>query len=300
MLYERHRKMFLFLASFVQDKGRVPNYGSNDGSYLFPLSDYQDYRPSINFASAVNTQELLFKGSTQIVDFFGIEAKYKEPVKPLECNYPNGGYYQLKKGDLYCFIRCHTYNTRPAHSDALHLDIWIKGENIFCDSGTYSYNTDQEVRKKFMSIFGHNTVVVDDEDYLKPVLRFGTTNWPKGKVLFISDNEFCGEHYGYRNTSGIIHRRQVTLSDDCITVTDSISGINKMTSVSQNWHTEFSVLCENSHKFLVNNLLVTSNLPGIVKPSTISKYYCSHSDAQLLSFNTLTDKDLIIETKILK
>ena len=35
--------------------GRVPNYGSNDGALLFPLSacDYLDYRPALNALSVV-------------------------------------------------------------------------------------------------------------------------------------------------------------------------------------------------------------------------------------------------------
>ncbi len=34
------------------------------------------------------------------------------------------------------------FKTRPAQMDQLHVDLWHKGINVLCDSGTYSYATE--------------------------------------------------------------------------------------------------------------------------------------------------------------
>ena len=298
VIFERHKKMYQFLASFVFPDGRVANYGPNDGAYLFPLSEYQDYRPSLNFAGAVNSGELLFAENTSIVDFFGIKAKIK--VKPFIRRkiFNDGGYYQLFNKSYYCFVRCHNYKTRPSHSDALHLDIWVKGKNIFCDTGSFSYNTDKITKEHFTGIFGHNTININNEDYMKSVFNFGRTNWPDAKVIAVTDNEFHGANFGYRKIFGITHQRNLIINDKMIVIKDILEGINKATLISQQWHTEFPVYSENGRRFFVEDIEITSNIEGKIRPSKVSRYYNSYKNANLLVFCKETSTDLVIETRM--
>ncbi|MBC7343724.1 MAG: alginate lyase family protein, partial [Clostridia bacterium] len=63
-LRKRLQQLVSFLVS-VQDArtGRVPNYGSNDGALVFPLSscDYLDYRPALNALNLALTGKKLYE-----------------------------------------------------------------------------------------------------------------------------------------------------------------------------------------------------------------------------------------------
>src|SRR5690606_19523433 len=50
-VYSKAYKSLDFLYQCLQEEnGLLPNYGSNDGAWFFPLSDtdYRDYRPQLN------------------------------------------------------------------------------------------------------------------------------------------------------------------------------------------------------------------------------------------------------------
>lgn len=299
VIYEKHQKLTNFLASFVMPDGTVPNYGANDGAMLFTISDYRDFRTSLNFASMVNNETKLFDSNFELCDFFGLEFHPAKRRPIYKGSYPGSGYYILQNEKITCFIRCHNYKSRPGHSDALHLDIWVNGKNIFCDTGSYSYNTSKENKLHFSGIFGHNTIVIDNEDYMKSVFNFGKTNWPKGKVFDYGNNKFSGEHYGYRKGKGIIHRRNIKLEDSSLIVVDNIYGIKKSTIVSQNWHTEYPVNEINTNEFEVANVLIKSNLHGEIRTSKVSRYYNRYSEAKQIIFQEEVDKDITIETIIL-
>ncbi len=299
IIYDKHKSLTNFLASFVMPDGTVPNYGANDGALLFPISDYRDFRTSLNFASLVNNGAKLFDTNFELCDFFGLEYKKAKLKTIYKESYPESGYYTILNEKITCFTRCHNYKTRPGHSDTLHLDLWVDGKNIFCDTGSYSYNTSKENKLHFSGILGHNTIVIDNEDYMKSVFNFGKTNWPKGKVIDYGNNKFSGEHYGYRKGKGIIHRRNIKLEDRSLIVVDTICGITKNTIVSQNWHTEFPVKMLNSNEFEVRNVRIKSNLSGDVKTSKVSRYYNSYSEAKQIIFQEEVLKDITIETKIL-
>lgn len=298
-ILDKHKKLTLFLASFVAPDGSVPNYGPNDGAHLFPISEYRDFRESLNFASAINDGKRLFESNYALCEFFGINSidLLLKNVKPT--NFEQSGFYRLHNNIFDCFIRCHTYKTRPSHSDALHLDISINGKNVFCDTGSYSYNTTKENKKHFSGIFGHNTVIIDDEDYMKPVFNFGKSNWPVGLVNEFSDAHFDGEHLGYIKSKNIKHRRAIQLLDDTLIVKDFLTGINKKTKLKQVWHTEFTELHKKDESYVIGNLEIQSNISGKIEPSKVSRYYNSYTDARQLVYIAEVENDFIIETKFI-
>ena len=154
-----HKKLYTCLNSFTQENGYLPNYGSND-AYLFPIGDYnyRDYRQSFNFASVVNQGVLLFDSTLKnIVDLFNLTYSEKPIFVDKDVSFEVGGYYILKNERIFIFIRCPNYKDRPAQNDVFHMDIWIDGENIFSDAGSYSYNTDKAIKKEFIGMTGHNT-----------------------------------------------------------------------------------------------------------------------------------------------
>jgi hypothetical protein len=59
-------------------------------------------------------------------------------------HYPTGGYSITHDHDTLTFVRCGAYKDRPFQADNLHLDIWVNGQNLLRDAGSYKYNTDDK------------------------------------------------------------------------------------------------------------------------------------------------------------
>lgn len=249
LLIERLGKLLDFLWA-VQDvqTGRVPNYGSNDGALIFPLSscDYLDYRPALNALSMTLNRRRLYPPGTwdeEAVWFCGPEAIETPEVTSRDSRgkglkklndssivrasqgFPSGGYYVLRGAGAFGMVRCGRYRHRPSQADMLHLDVWYDGINVLVDPGTFSYNLPPAWSGYFVGTSSHNTVTVDGRDQMRKGDRFIWTNWVDGKPRrFEADGThalFVGEHSGYLP---VIHRRLVALNNDVWIVVDDLFG----------------------------------------------------------------------------
>ena len=246
-LQERLRGLLRFLRSIQDERtGRVPNYGSNDGALIFPLSscDYLDYRPSLNALGMTLDGERLYEPGPcdeEAEWFCGLEIRKvgsgtgftgdvpgdSPAVKTGELGtvFPVGGYYVLRGRDSFAMIRCGRYRHRPSQADMLHLDLWYNGYNVLIDPGTYSYNPRRGWVNYFAGTSSHNTVTVDGRDQMKKGGRFLWSDWVQGKVLEFGLRGpalvFIGEHSGY---SPVIHRRFVAQRDDAFLIIDDLFG----------------------------------------------------------------------------
>lgn len=300
-LKQRHLKMIEFLNSFVQENGWLPNYGSNDGANLFPLTgdDYRDFRSSLNLASVVNSGYSLFEGHKKFVEFFALEDKgLKEVEKKIE--FSDGGYYILKNKNLFSFIRCHSYKDRPASNDMFHLDVWSGGKNIFCDAGSYSYNTDKKFKNNFIGVVGHNTIMINNSNQMAQVLNFGYSNWTKAKCIGFSKNHFVGENYAYKKEFEIVHQRDLKLEDDKIIIIDNIKNIKENTNIKQIWNTKFEVEVIDEYTLKVDEFIISSNIKYKLETSYISDYYNSCIDGTRIVFETDIAENFEIKTLIEK
>jgi len=255
-LNERFRKLLRFLWNLQdEDTGRLPNYGSNDGALVFPLSscDYLDYRPSLNAVSVVLDGRSIYGAglwAEEAVWFCGPRAciendssiDMQRPVvtitreKPTGVAFPEGGYYSLRSQDLVAMIRCGEHHDRPSQADMLHLDVWYKGHNVLVDPGTYSYNPGQGWSTYFVGTQSHNTVAVDGRDQMKRGSRFLWIDWVHGKTLEFGPKGsafvFMGEHHGY---DPVVHRRFVALQEDTLVVVDHLFGDTKKHEFTLHW-----------------------------------------------------------------
>jgi hypothetical protein len=254
----------------VQDEvtGRVPNYGANDGALILPLNscDYLDYRPVIQNCWYLLKREKLYENGPWDEDavwLFGDEitklpAIHKERTST---RFACGGYYTIRLGNSWSMSRCHSYRDRVGHIDLLHLDLWADGINLLRDSGSYKYFAPDEPQLElyFMSIWSHNTVIVDDDCPLGPVSRFLYLPRPGAKLLSFEvgedHTEWKGEHLGYaRFPWRVIHSREVLARQGRWEIIDRLTGQGRH-KAELRWHLPDEVKLVHRDRCLVRLML---------------------------------------------
>ncbi len=208
------------------ETGQMPLYGSNDGALVLPLNncDFNDYRPLLQLGWYLTKGELLFESGAWDEDVFWLCSAYplssrstpegsRERVGvrgTAQSSFPQGGVYLLRGADSKAVIRCTDFRARPSHADQLHVDLWIRGQNIACDAGTYLYSGEGMWHNGLARTSAHNTVIVDGKDQMRMISRFTWTDWAKGRVLRHDEKLWQGEHDGYtRLPDPVTHRRTV-------------------------------------------------------------------------------------------
>ncbi|MGI9499745.1 MAG: heparinase II/III domain-containing protein, partial [Geminicoccaceae bacterium] len=199
------------------ETGDGPNVGSNDGARLFALSDsdYRDFRPSVQFAMKLFEDQVPYpegKHDQQLI-CLGLAP---EPRRPLERSsrvmadggfvlmiphpgesVPRGGHASpnddvppggsvpregsVSRGDnvskTWASVRFPSFAFRPAHADALHVDLWVEGVNLLRDSGSFSYNPAPGASPDLRATAAHNTIEFDDRDQMPRLGRFLFGSW---------------------------------------------------------------------------------------------------------------------------
>ena len=197
---------------------------------VLPLNncDFTDYRPLLQLGSYITKKELLFEPGPWDEDIYWLygnsplsqreRARVREKSQP---SFPDGGTYILPDKNSKAILRCTDFRARPSHADQLHMDLWIHGQNIACDAGTYLYSGEGIWRNGLAHTSAHNTVTVDGQDQMTMVSRFTWTNWSKGRVFKHDKHIWQGEHDGYKPAT---HRRTIlSLDDDRWLVIDNLT-----------------------------------------------------------------------------
>jgi asparagine synthase (glutamine-hydrolysing) len=233
-----------FLYQWIDpETGQMPLYGSNDSALLLPLNncDFTDYRPLLQLGSYLTKKKFLFEPGPWDEDVFwfcdwDFPAKSaKDSKRNLSLSnlgvlrgesFPDGGVYLLRSTNGKAIIYCRDFRSRPSHADQLHVDLWLVGQNIACDAGTYLYSGKGVWRNGLAKTSVHNTVTVDHQDQMKIVSRFTWTDWSKGKVLRHDEKTWQGEHNGYKRLVDPIHHKRTvsSLGEDRWLIVDYLTG----------------------------------------------------------------------------
>ena len=295
VVYERAEKSLNFL-DVCSDTvtGKLPNYGSNDGALFFKLTN-DNYR---NYRSQLDDLRVVLKGYTNYNSkscfWYGIKPINKMPNHIPELNkFEDSGYYIIQEGNTKTFIRCGSYKDRPYQSDNLHLDIWIDGNNILRDNGTYKYNTEKEFIDYFNGSEGHNTVSIDGENQMLKGGRFIWYYWVKKSIATLKKENsyfiFLGRIKAFKQLkNNIFHQRKVTkiIGKNEWIIEDEIYGLNEKINY-QYWH--FS-------KEFIKNLSISSvninnkKLQPLIEEKWHSSYYGIKEKSIRLLFKTKTNK----------
>jgi len=248
VVYERaHASLNLLVNCQDQTSGRLPNYGSNDGSLFFNWNDasFRDFRPALDSLHFLLTGRSLYKHSYEDRVWFGIDRGIMN-LKPLTLNngtqsFPKAGIFTFRKNDVLIFINCVTYKVRPLQADNLHLDLWYKGENLLVDGGSFRYNTDPNTTSYFMGTESHNTVMLGQHDQMHKGPRFIWLNWTRAIQAGWKEEEnhivFEGAIRAFDHLGKLVHHRKVTINEQLnkLTVTDQVTGKHDEV-MRQLWH----------------------------------------------------------------
>jgi hypothetical protein len=198
-LYIKAKKCLVFLMSCMNfHNGKLPNYGANDGALFFKLGDqeFRDYRPQLEALSLSMGLRWPYL-SCEDKYWFGLDdtlgnSDYEDQV--VLNSFKNGGYYVINdnKDSTITFVRCGSHKDRPSQADNLHLDLWINGENIIRDAGSYKYNTNESDLNYFFGSKSHNTVTLGENDNMLKGGRFIWYYWTQslGAELKEVNDEF--------------------------------------------------------------------------------------------------------------
>ncbi len=220
--YQRAKASICFLTTCMHaETGFLPNYGANDGALFFKFNnqDYRDYRPQLEALSLLVDLKWSYK-SFEDKYWYGYnenaENKLTETIKLKDVSsFEKGGYYISKDNNALTFIRCGNHKDRPSQADNLHLDIWVEGENILRDAGSYKYNTTEDEIRYFFGTASHNTVILNGYDQMLKGSRFIWYYWSQALEAKLQDKgntiEFSGKIKAFQHIeAGIIHYRKVT------------------------------------------------------------------------------------------
>lgn len=209
------------------DSGQTPNFGANDGAYIFPLSSlpHNDYRPVVDAAAKAFLQQDIYAQPdlSEMAGWFGLQSgEEPSPRQPqaldmLRIEQPNGR----------AFIHTAHFGDRPSHADQLHVDLWWRGVNIAADPGTYQYNAPPPWDNALATARVHNTLTLDGRDQMQRAGRFLWLDWAQAEVLaYEVDGEgalawVTAEHDGYRKL-GALHQRTLMRMANGWAITDRL------------------------------------------------------------------------------
>lgn len=230
-MYGRLKKATDWLYILTQNNGDAPNLGANDGAHIIVLSqvDYRDFRPIVQLASTLFCMHSYYKGQENInapLRFFGIENKKNTGARlPIKNQFfAKSGLITAQKHNFFVAFKLPIFKFRPSQCDALHLDVWWKGQNILRDGGTFSYNSTKEDLDYFAGVASHNTVQFDNHQQMPRLSRFLFGAWLKPTLLHYKPDEFECAYKDYWNCQ---HKRKVRMFDHEIVVEDYVSGFKK-------------------------------------------------------------------------
>ena len=285
--------------------GNVPNIGANDGARLLQLTatDYRDFRPSVQLASALFCNEFKYPVSGQYQQTVSLLLPDIElPVKNnIESKYfADGGYLCLAHDSAKAFFRIPKFKFRPGQADVFHLDFWFGGDNVLRDGGSYSYNSGDHWLKYFSGIESHNSVQFDDLQPMRKLSRFLYGDWIQTKVgnLNLGKNESSVEA-SYKTYLGAEHNRALSMNASSLTVVDKVFGFSEKATLRWRLAPGDWILSENTISNDLVNITIESseNIKRIeITEGFESRYYLQKTTLPVIEVEV--DKASTITTLI--
>jgi hypothetical protein len=229
-----HKSWELLRGLIPPQGGQLPNYGHNDGALLLALSpsEHRDYRPTLQHLARELDAPLPFDAGPwdEARAWLGLgsgsTAPAMRPRDPLRVS--SSGYLSSNRGPWMISSRIPVHREhRPAHADALHLDIWLSARNIALDPGTFSYSDAPPWNNALAETRAHNTCSVGDRSQMRRRGKFLWTHWTHGELLDQRDRDGASVWLARARCAwgtSFIHTRLVRHVAEQIDVLDAVVG----------------------------------------------------------------------------
>jgi hypothetical protein len=204
-------RMALFLERITDPvSGWAPNYGPNDGALLLELDEAHrsDMRPTLNLLGVGDAP-------SESAAWLGTRERPEIDVAPST-------YRTLRRGNVHVLVRCGGGRHRQSHDDQLAVDVWIDGQNVCPDPGTYRYTAPSPWRNALVRADVHSRPRTDNVGIAFG--RFLTAPTAPGAVTDATDATDAAGVAMELASGDCVVRRIVVVDAHGVTTVDSISG----------------------------------------------------------------------------
>jgi hypothetical protein len=214
---ERLKLMLQFVSDYTRPDGLAPQIGDADDGRFLPLGDYG--------ADPRDHRHLFAQAGRRWRSGAGHAA------------YPDGGWYVMRHGELWCIVRCGDVGLAGigahAHNDQLSFELAFGGQPLVVDPGSYLYTADAQARNEFRSTKSHSTLSIgaSEQNRLRADYLFSLPEETCAHCLrFETDGPralFAGEHTGFRDLPRAArHRRELRFDgrSSIVHLTDTVFG----------------------------------------------------------------------------
>ncbi len=217
-----------------------PVYGHEDGADVLPLARHahRDVRPVMVHLARELGEAAPFEAGPwdEEAAWCGLGAAGAARAQPAEAlRVTSSGYVSSTRGAWMVFSRVPRHrHHRPAHADALHVDVWWRGRNVAIDPGTYSYvdNALAETRV-------HNTCSVGERSQMRRRGKFLWTQWSEAEMERREDTggvSLWAARVRPAWGRAAVHRRVVRHDATQIDVLDVVEGAEGGEPVRLHWN----------------------------------------------------------------
>lgn len=239
MLWRRLEEAYDHLLWISRPDGTWPIYGDDDGGRLIKFAPRaaNDFSDTLAMGAAVFKRgDMKRKAGDAPVEMLwllgpeGIECYDDlDAMKPAELSKPfeTSGYYVMRDGwdpeSSFALIDCGMHGSElgcgHAHSDALSVDLALRGATWLVDPATFVYGADSKTRDWFRATEAHNTATVDGKGQSEPAGPFAWRTTANCKLIEFDDRGrfvvFTGSHDGYQRLSDpVTHERSLLMLRD--------------------------------------------------------------------------------------
>jgi hypothetical protein len=227
----RLRRMFAWIATLADDAGKLPHLGDCESGRveLLPEDIAQATRPACQRHS-LRTGSLYALASHLLQLPGDAGERVQKPVSLL----PESGVAVLRAGDASV-----VFSAMPnglggkgshTHCDKLSVVLRLGVNEVFCDSGSRCYTRSADRRNLDRSTQAHNTLVIDGADQntipSDPQMLFQCGNEAAVSDITITQGDEISARASHAGCArlGIGHQRTVVLNEQCLLLTDEVSG----------------------------------------------------------------------------
>ncbi len=239
MLWQKLDALYNHLMWIGRPDGSWPLFGDDDGGRLirFAPRASNDFRDTLAMGAAIfkrgDLKQMAGEAPVEMLWLLGPEgvACYDrlEAKAPLEISqaFKTSGFFVMRAGSSgwerdssFALIDCGLHGSEKgqghAHSDALAIELAIRGTTWLVDPATFVYGSDPATRDWFRRTGAHNTAVVDGEDQSLTSAPFAWRTSANCNLIAFDDLGDCvvfeGSHDGYQRLNDpVTHIRSVVM-----------------------------------------------------------------------------------------